>query len=191
MAHHMGKHDVRHIVPPPFSLRLGAPTGAPAGSNGLEVKATPPPVLPAASHLPDGCSPSSAEWPIPHLVVWRSLRLAEDPKLGADGPSSFLRLPDAGASEEEIEVNQDARLRALMLFLMAAAVVSFGLCVFSDVRMSTTHVSLSGELALALAWLTGHGLHGAVVVLLPVAYFLFGQTRNLTPIESDAQPDLV
>lgn len=88
-------------------------------------------------------------------------------------------------------MKQDARLRALMIFLMAAAIVSFGLCVFSDVRMSTTHVALSGELALALAWLAGHGLHGAVVVLLPVAYFLFGQTRSLSPMESDAPPDLV
>lgn len=48
-------------------------------------------------------------------------------------------------------------------------------CPFGDVRMSSTHVSLPDELALALAWLVGHGLHAAIVVLLPVAYYLLGR----------------
>lgn len=63
----------------------------------------------------------------------------------------------------------------MFAFLMVAAVISFGLCVVSDVRMSSTHVSLPDELAVAVAWLLGHGLHGAIVVLLPVAHFLVRQ----------------
>jgi hypothetical protein len=55
---------------------------------------------------------------------------------------------------------------------MVAAAVSFALCVVSDLGMSLTHEQASTGLAWALAWLAGHGLHGAVVVLLPLAYFL-------------------
>lgn len=82
-------------------------------------------------------------------------------------------------------MKQDVRLRTLLIFLMVAAVVSFSLCVFSDVRMNITHVSLPDELAVALSWLVGHGLHGAIVVLLPVVYFLVGQPSSSVPPQSE------
>jgi hypothetical protein len=73
---------------------------------------------------------------------------------------------------------RDRRLRALFLFLIVAAALSFGLCVFSDVRMSSTHVPLPDELAVAVAWLAGHSLHGAIVVLLPYAYFFLSRAST-------------
>jgi hypothetical protein len=76
--------------------------------------------------------------------------------------------------QQETPPADDTRRRALFLFLMAAAVISFALCVFSDIRMNSTHVPLSDELAVAVTWLVGHGLHGAIVVLLPFAYLLQG-----------------
>ena len=64
-------------------------------------------------------------------------------------------------------------LHTLFLFLMAIAGISFALCIFSDIRMSVAHVPLPDEVIVALAWLVGHGLHGGLVVLLPVAYVLW------------------
>lgn len=69
-------------------------------------------------------------------------------------------------------------LRTLFFFLMAAAAVSFLFCVATDLRMSLTHEQTLAELGWALAWLAGHALHGGVVVLLPLAYFLM--QRSLT-----------
>lgn len=83
-------------------------------------------------------------------------------------------------------MKQHTGLRALFAFLMVAAVLSFGLCVISDVRMSSTHISLPDEPAVALAWLIGHGLHGAIVVLLPVAYHLFGRMSALAPANGES-----
>lgn len=85
-------------------------------------------------------------------------------------------------------MRQDTGLRALFAFLMVAAVISFGLCVVSDVRMSSTHLSLPDELAVALAWLLGHGLHGAIVVLLPVAYLLLGRSVASAGKEAPSDP---
>lgn len=65
-----------------------------------------------------------------------------------------------------------AELRLLFLFLFFAAVISFLLCVVSDVRMSMTHKQIAGEIGWALAWLAGHSLHGGIVALLPVVYLL-------------------
>lgn len=87
--------------------------------------------------------------------------------------------------QQDTSPTHDSRVRALLLFLMAATAISFALCVFSDVRMSSTHVALSDELAVALAWLAGHGLHGAVVVLLPVMYLLLGRASPSTLPEGD------
>lgn len=70
-------------------------------------------------------------------------------------------------------MTQHSELRRLFYLLMVAAGVSFTLCLTSDVQMSFGHISLPGEMAVAVAWLVGHGLHGAVVVLLPVAYLLW------------------
>lgn len=72
-------------------------------------------------------------------------------------------------------------LNTLFLFLMVIAGISFALCIFSDIRMSVAHVPLPDELTVALAWLVGHGLHGGLVVLLPVAYLLW--QRSLSMVE--------
>lgn len=73
-------------------------------------------------------------------------------------------------------------LHFLFLFLMAIAGISFALCIFSDIRMSVTHVPLPDEMTVAVAWLVGHGLHGGLVVLLPVAYLLW--QRSLSVVEA-------
>lgn len=86
-------------------------------------------------------------------------------------------------------MKHDQRLRALFIFLMVAATISFMLCVISDVRMSSTHVPLPDELAVALAWLVGHGLHGAIVVLLPAVYLLVGRSLTLAPAHGEVLSD--
>ena len=86
-------------------------------------------------------------------------------------------------------MKRDLRLRALLIFLMAAATISFALCVTSNVQMSSVHVPLPDELAVALTWLIGHGLHGAIVVLLPAVYLLLGRSLILAPANlSDHRP---
>ena len=70
-------------------------------------------------------------------------------------------------------MKRHGELNILFLFLMAMAGISFALCIFSDIRMSVGHAPLPDEVAVALAWLVGHGLHGGLVVLLPVAYLLW------------------
>lgn len=78
-------------------------------------------------------------------------------------------------------MKRHGRLNSLFQFLMAIAGISFALCIFSDIRMSVAHVSLPDEVTVALAWLVGHGLHGGLVVLLPVAYLLW--QRSLPTVE--------
>lgn len=65
--------------------------------------------------------------------------------------------------------------------LFIALVVSFALCVASDLRFSATLYqagiilpSTSGFITLGMSWLLGHGLHGAAVVAVP----LFFLTRS-------------
>lgn len=78
-------------------------------------------------------------------------------------------------------MKHDAGLRLLFFILMGAAGLSFALCLFSDIRMSAAHSEVASGLAVGLSWLIGHGLHGGVVVLLPVAYVLW--QRSLFPTE--------
>lgn len=78
-------------------------------------------------------------------------------------------------------MKQHAQLRLLFLWLIAAAGISFASCIFSDIQMSISHVALPGEVTLALVWLLGHGFHGGLVVLLPVAYLLW--QRSLPMVE--------
>ena len=70
-------------------------------------------------------------------------------------------------------LKQVAELRALFLILMAAAGISFVLCLVSDVRMSITHTSLPDELTVAAALLVGHGLRAGLLVILPLTYLLW------------------
>lgn len=82
-------------------------------------------------------------------------------------------------------MRQTMELRGLFLLLMVAAGVSFALCLASDVQMSIGHTSLLDEMAIAVAWLVGHGLHGALVVLLPVAYLLWQHSLPETGVEKE------
>jgi hypothetical protein len=70
-----------------------------------------------------------------------------------------------------------AAVRTLFFFLMAAAAMSFLLCIAADLRISLGFEQTIAELGWAVTWLAGHGLHGAVVVLLPVAYLLTQRSR--------------
>lgn len=61
--------------------------------------------------------------------------------------------------------------------LSAALVVSFALCVSSDLRFSATLTEAglvlpasAGTITLGLSWLLGHGLHGAAALAVPVLF---------------------
>lgn len=83
------------------------------------------------------------------------------------------------------------RDRLLAAVLSAALVVSFTLCIISDLSFSATlneaRIVLpasTGIIALGMSWLVGHGLHGAATIVLPSLFF--ARSKIVTSNSDDA-----